>query len=288
MPMHTESIGYRHSACLPGVEILDAEHAPRTWEVYNTSFALALSESWSGGLSLEGRTTNVAPGEVILTAPGDVHVAAPNDARPGTLRILMLTNDALRAMLSEVGWHAAPTWRQAVVAPSPALRSALVKTFRTLSPGHTPMQQQSRLLEVVSTLVPQLVGSTHLRLPDTSAMHRAAERIRESILGERDDLLDLDSLARTTGLSRFQVVRAFKRRFGVPPHAYQILVRVYRGRELLRQGMSGADVAAACGFTDQSHFIRHFRRVLGVTPTTYVACTRASRTLDERHLSSPS
>ena len=38
----------------------------------------------------------------------------------------------------------------------------------------------------------------------------------------------------------------------------------------LREGVSPADVAAELGFVDQSHFTRHFKRLVGVTPARYV------------------
>jgi AraC-like DNA-binding protein len=58
---------------------------------------------------------------------------------------------------------------------------------------------------------------------------------------------------------------------GVPPHAYQIQLRIARARHLLALGMPPSAVAAEVGFHDQSHFIRHFKRVLHVTPGEFAA-----------------
>jgi AraC-like DNA-binding protein len=52
----------------------------------------------------------------------------------------------------------------------------------------------------------------------------------------------------------------------LPPHAWRNQVRLQRSLAPLREGVSVADVAAASGFTDQSHFTRHFRRMFGVPP----------------------
>ena len=55
---------------------------------------------------------------------------------------------------------------------------------------------------------------------------------------------------------------------GLPPHQYVILRRVERARQLLQAGtnLSLAEVAACAGFSDQSQFCQHFRRLVGVTP----------------------
>jgi AraC-like DNA-binding protein len=81
----------------------------------------------------------------------------------------------------------------------------------------------------------------------------------------------LDELAEAAGLSRFHLIRVFRRRFGVTPFAYQRSQRIERARAVLRTGRSIADVAAAAGFADQSHLGRSFRAVMGATPGQYRA-----------------
>jgi AraC-like DNA-binding protein len=50
--------------------------------------------------------------------------------------------------------------------------------------------------------------------------------------------------------------------------AFRIACRVGRAQQLLQQGrdLSLAEVAARAGFSDQSQFSRHFKRLVGVTP----------------------
>lgn len=76
-------------------------------------------------------------------------------------------------------------------------------------------------------------------------------------------------IARRHGLSREAFTRKFAGTFGMPPHAYRVVSRLNEARRLLRSGAAVADIAAAMGFADQSHFGRHFRRAFGVTPHAY-------------------
>jgi len=81
--------------------------------------------------------------------------------------------------------------------------------------------------------------------------------------------VELRSLSEQTGLSRFQLLRAFKRKYGLPPHAYHLRMRIGLAQGSLRAGSTLAAVAAEYGFFDQSHFSKHFKRVVGLTPGQY-------------------
>ncbi|MBC8058618.1 MAG: helix-turn-helix transcriptional regulator, partial [Rhizobiales bacterium] len=76
----------------------------------------------------------------------------------------------------------------------------------------------------------------------------------------------LAELAASAGLSRYQLLRHFEKEYGLPPHAWLQQQRVQSARGLIRRGTPLVQVAAACGFADQSHMTRVFARHLGFTP----------------------
>ena len=74
-------------------------------------------------------------------------------------------------------------------------------------------------------------------------------------------------MAATTHLSVYHFARQFKVATGLPPHQYVIMRRVERAKRLLQlSDLSLAEVAARAGFTDQSKFSHHFKRVVGLSP----------------------
>lgn len=93
---------------------------------------------------------------------------------------------------------------------------------------------------------------------------RCATELMIERLGED---LSLADPARACGLSQSYFSRAFKRSVGTPPHRWLLLQRALRAKALLRNAeLSLADIATACGFTDQSHFTRVFTSVVGASP----------------------
>ncbi|TPW77589.1 AraC family transcriptional regulator [Schumannella soli] len=81
--------------------------------------------------------------------------------------------------------------------------------------------------------------------------------------------LTLAAASRQLGASPEHLIRVFRAQYGVPPHRYLTSIRVDRARRLLLGGMRAVDAAIAAGFYDQAHLTRHFRRVLGTTPTAF-------------------
>jgi AraC family transcriptional regulator len=75
-------------------------------------------------------------------------------------------------------------------------------------------------------------------------------------------------MAAVARLSSYHFARQFRAATGLPPHQFVLARRVDRARQLLQGGDDSplAQVAARAGFSDQSQFTRHFKRLVGVTP----------------------
>jgi len=77
-------------------------------------------------------------------------------------------------------------------------------------------------------------------------------------------------LARLARMSLRAFERKFSRSFHLTPQKYLRKVRLQiASRVLLHRERSLAEVALSCGFADQSHFTREFRRLFGRTPRDY-------------------
>ncbi|ADD69222.1 transcriptional regulator, AraC family [Denitrovibrio acetiphilus DSM 12809] len=102
--------------------------------------------------------------------------------------------------------------------------------------------------------------------------------IHSNVLGEIESYLaenffiniSLDALAERFRQNRFHLLRSFRNAYGLPPHAYQMNLRIQRAKEMLRLGSSISETALAVGFTDQSHFHRMFRKLTAATPGEYL------------------
>ncbi|MBD1997583.1 helix-turn-helix transcriptional regulator [Oculatella sp. FACHB-28] len=99
----------------------------------------------------------------------------------------------------------------------------------------------------------------------------ALEKAIDYIHAYLDQEITLPKLAEVVGMSQYYFCRLFKQSTGISPHQYLLQQRVERAKQLLQQRkFSIADIALQCGFSNQSHLNRHFKRIVGVTPFTFL------------------
>ena len=96
------------------------------------------------------------------------------------------------------------------------------------------------------------------------------KRIHEYIQANMADPITLNDLARQAGLSEYHFCRVFKNATQFSPYQYLLRQRIQQACiHLERDRLSVQEIAFACGFGDAVQLARHFRKLMGMTPTAY-------------------
>jgi AraC family transcriptional regulator len=99
-------------------------------------------------------------------------------------------------------------------------------------------------------------------------LRRARELLHDTCLYEGPR--SVREIAGELGVHPVYLARRFRQSFGMTPGEYLRRCRLERARWLLRRSSAGlAEIAAATGFSDQSHFSNAFRKGFGVSPGVY-------------------
>jgi AraC-like DNA-binding protein len=79
-------------------------------------------------------------------------------------------------------------------------------------------------------------------------------------------------VAAVVGLSERRFIQIFRDQVGLTPKRFQRLRRFYSALDLIAsvQSVDWPDIALACGYYDQAHFIHEFREFSGLSPTEYL------------------
>ena len=206
---------------------------------------------------LGGQTHIAHPGQSVILPPGLVH-ACPD---LGECEYFMLAVSG--QVMADLGFE--PPRADPSLSPisiDPVLFGLLMRLPTQAAETASPLERRALLLDILNR-VPCEAGQPLLPAPEPvkRALRLLDDRFTEN--------LRLEELAAHAGISPFRLNRAFSRHCSMPPHAYQTRLRIKLAKELLAQGASQSETALACGFFDQSHLARCFRKIVGMTPGEY-------------------
>ncbi|WP_312033837.1 AraC family transcriptional regulator [Actinoplanes sp. TBRC 11911] len=145
----------------------------------------------------------------------------------------------------------------------PALRHRVSRLHRLIREPGEDLEAESHLADVIERLRARFGFPA---LPDR--LDRTPAYLLRDLLEEH--VVPGISLKQASASLHFNpayLVRSFSREFGMSPHQYLISRRVDLARRLILAGDPLWSVAAGSGFYDQPHLDRHFKRILGVSPT---------------------
>lgn len=251
-----------------GLEVLRVDAAARTWRWYHDAYTISIASvpmmvEWR----YRGRTHRTTPGCIGLFEPGELHTELRKLHPRDLLRVALLSPAMMRATAHEVGVPADRVhWRDAQV-NDPELLRRIAALHAGLEREASLLERQVRAADLLEHL---LTGFVEQRTPPVTGAEPAAMRRARAVLRDRlADNVSLDDLAAESGIGRFHLVRSFRATFGLPPHAYQMQMRLTRAMTLIRTGLPLAQVALDTGFTDQSHLTKRFTRAVGLSPGRY-------------------
>ncbi len=96
------------------------------------------------------------------------------------------------------------------------------------------------------------------------------QRLAQYVNQHIDGSIAIEDLAALVRLSSSYFSKAFRISFGCSPHAYVIERRIDRAKHLMLEGNASlTQISLECGFSDQPHFCRLFKRIAGETATVW-------------------
>jgi AraC-like DNA-binding protein len=233
-------------------------------------------EEWPGQPATRRRVAR--PGTALILAFGDrIAVRDGGEAPPRSLGAFVVGPQS-RFSFSDVAGHQ----HGVQVELSGAGAVALFGDVRDLSDGTIPIGQVlgGRGERLVDQLCDAPGWEARFALLDGFFATFAARTVSPEASWLRCQLVATGGRARVeplmdqTGRSRRLVTERFRRQFGLSPKTYARIVRFRRTLALLERAgcdRTLADVAASCGYYDQSHLTRDFALLAGCTPGAFMA-----------------
>lgn len=276
----TESQKFWRAGDIGDLELLHARYVQHSFARHtHEGAAIGVIQEGVESFHYRGARHVAVADQIVLFNPGEVHTGEAADGGGWRFRMFYLDAGLLRDAVSEATGRAqdVPFFPQAVVEDA-ALSRRLKNLHLRLETSSCLLERQTEFLAVFAALAARHADSRPRAVPrakEPAAVRRAREFLEE----HSTENVSLEQLATIAELSPYHLVHIFRLHVGLPPHAYLEQVRINRAKQKIRSGSTILDTALATGFTDQSHFTRHFKRMVGVTPGVYAATARTYKTV---------
>ncbi|RVD13116.1 MULTISPECIES: AraC family transcriptional regulator [unclassified Mesorhizobium] len=234
---------------------------------HGSAFDLHRHDTYAIGVTLHGVQTfrylgaarHSLPGQIIVLHPDELH-----DGGAGTedgLRYRMLYLEP-SLMLDCLGGASLPFVRDGVVADA-AFCATLLSALGPLEQELDELFVDDFLTQLMQSLIRH--GGQSAK-PMSRTAWRAAALARDYLTENLNRPVRSGELEAVTGLDRYALSRHFRAAFSTSPHRFLVMRRLQRARRMIAAGEPLAQIAVEAGFSDQSHFIRQFKKAFGMTP----------------------
>ena len=250
---------------LQGLELLQATLTTHSFpKHFHESYGIGLGDRGSGVIYCQGTKYIAPPQHLIFFHPGEVHSGYANEQNPWTYRMIYLDVSVINQVIENYG--------QIISFPQTTFSNRSIAnlfdcTHQLFSQSASKLEHDESLQNFVKRLIKQ--ASIIPKTSSNSQEHKAIKLIREYLEENYQENVSLERLCSLTGWSPSYLVTTFRQKLGIPPHSYQMQVRVQRAKKHLLTNKPLVKVALDVGFFDQSHLTRCFKRVMGVTPGAY-------------------
>ena len=230
--------------------------------------------------TVEGRSYQLRPGDILLTNNRDIHRPEVRPGKPYERFVLWLEHDFF-TRLEDLGDDLTACFldsaakRYKLIRPDGELLTQLRRLcgwMVRLQQEHTFGSQTLQYAAVTEFLV--YLNRAYFDTPEEIRRdvteNEQVNQVLEYIEGHLAEDLSVEGLAQTFHMSKYHFNAKFKQFTGLTLYQYIMKKRLTIARNMLRGGQSVMDACLGCGFNDYSNFLKAFKREFGHLPKEYM------------------
>lgn len=209
----------------------------------------------------------ISVGSTVIINPEAVHSCNPKTGTNWSYKMLFVQPDWLTDLQNSISGTEKNEFQ--LFKQKHSRCSTLYQDFQSLSQvlieNESPLLVEESAITFFSNLILNDLKAPFINIIPKQATHLAYQYISDNV----DNNISISEIARESGLSHFYLIHSFKKQYGITPHAYQMMMKINKAKTLLKKGNDIVSIATDLGFTDQSHFHRHFKSIVAATPRQY-------------------
>lgn len=248
------------------LHILTSDHFYKSFpKHYHETYSVAMLIEGAKSFNLQNRQCVLDQTNIATMNPGEIH-SGESLTKAGWKQLVILFDEAVGNRFAEENELSRTNLTfEHIVKYDMSFRNEVKALCKSAIKSESELEA-----ELISE---QLMGIlfANEKLINAQRIYKNRNGITKTIdlmYAEPESKHTLDMLAKTANMSKFHYIRSFKEDTGMtPPHAYLNVLRIERAKKLLLSTSdSYAEIAAECGFADQAHLIRAYKKIYGITP----------------------
>lgn len=270
MSKQNEKLIFHEVIGLPEVKLVEAcGIANRFPRHVHSGYTFILIDQGERKVSINSQTNSYHAGEMCIIPPGISHSCesiSGNKYGPHSYRAICTEAAYIRKLTEEISGssHLMPDFD-----PTTIYRNFDYRSFNelfALTRIPEPSLEQHLLLNTFLYHAINNLSCDKIKTTQKAPRKETLHKIKTFIEKNYQEKTTLQELADLGGLSPFHLQKQFLKQFGLSPQEYIISCRIHDAKEQIQSGTLLTEAALNSGFSDQSHFSRHFKKVIGISP----------------------
>lgn len=253
-----------------GIERIEGRFSGTAYEPHrHDTYAIGVTLHGVQTFRYRGETRYSLPGQIMVLHPDEVHDGGAATEAGLRYRMLYMEPSLLAESIDQQG-RSLPFVKEGVIEDA-QLCEALLTALGPLDEPLEPLFLDDFIARLTDGLARH---SGETAAPFAGFCQRSVKLARDYLEAHALRRVRSEELEAVTGMDRFRLSRHFRAAYSTSPHRFQLMRRLQRARHMIQTGEPLAEIAPATGFSDQSHFNRHFKKAFGVTPGRWAALVR--------------
>jgi AraC-like DNA-binding protein len=260
---------YGNKDLLISVQALSAGTGNKAYRHVHTEYQFLSPITEIPGFFIGDRVFTAQPFTLYFIPAGMEHGLTRDVANIAYTRVLVAREyyEAVARAIPNAQGH---TFEESIDYPVTEELITLVRMFK--AENRRDQYQSPAVLDRLAYLITaELVRRTVETLEGGNRnLYLQIEEAANYMVKESHKNISIDDLATMTGLSKFYFIRLFTKVKGQTPHAFLLMARIAKARNLLEHTTdSVSTISKKCGFKTLDYFSKAFKRSVGTSPLRY-------------------
>ncbi len=212
----------------------------------------------------------VKPGDIVTINPGQIHTGRPINNLTATYKNISISKSLLDDLTNDLLLNNEIEFKN-VICGNPKNVTLYLNLFRTFFTDSNPNLKEEALLDFLYNIIKHnannIINNKDIENIDDKRIKLLLDFMKTDLAGKKS----LENYSELIGISKFHLLRSFKKYTGLTPHNFRTIYKLEKARNDLLNGVTICDVAQNTGFTDQSHFSKKFKDYYGITPKKFIS-----------------